>query len=547
MEVSEFKRKIIPKEMKLNIDAILEEQLFNANRYYAKSNADISKLARAEMVKLPTQFLAELKRRWIWHNHFYEDLLEPAFLEITAQTNSDLSVKQILDLIEIYKTCCLVDEATLVMSGSIKDFLQYHFPKIPISLDGFDIEEAKFMLFTPAEETFFAQYYIDHLMYIILLKTDDVKAVKYKQYLINKFHAKDELIFEGRFNKDFSSKLNCSIEDLLKQIKGYTISPEYKIRHLYFELENPERKAFTDIIKYDNVDEKFISSQLIGISGFLLRKKVLDMLNSSLILPNRGYIYEFSNDIVINSLYILLNERKKIMDKDIKPYKQKGMTCAIACMLMVLEYFQLIPKADWMLERKYYRIYHSKYMEGTPFSALAWHFAKNGLDTEIIHSERDFFDNSSHTLSDTIFEDAMLEYKEFINIAIEKGAKVTNGVDINCIMLKKCIEEGKMVIIAGQYGAMLHAILVFGYNEKGFLVCDPLCGKKQVKTDQEITSFIQTPIGKWCVVVGEKKPKKAKLMTAIPEIQNEAMEKLKLNEHKICVDKDEYLIRKLEK
>ena len=84
--------------------------------------------------------------------------------------NSDLSVNQILDLIEIYKTCCLVDEATLVMSGSIKDFLQYHFPKIPISLDGIDIEEAKFMLFTPAEETFFAQYYIDHLIYIILLK-----------------------------------------------------------------------------------------------------------------------------------------------------------------------------------------------------------------------------------------------------------------------------------------------------------------------------------------------------------------------------------------
>lgn len=48
------------------------------------------------------------------------------------------------------------------------------------------------------------------------------------------------------------------------------------------------------------------------------------MLNNSLILPNRGYIYEFSNDKVINSLYILLNERKRRMDKDIKPYKQKG-------------------------------------------------------------------------------------------------------------------------------------------------------------------------------------------------------------------------------
>ena len=116
------------------------------------------------------------------------------------------------------------------MSGSIKDFLQYHFPKIPISLDGIDIEEAKFMLFTPAEETFFAQYYIDHLIYIILLKKNDTKAVSYRQYLINKFHAKDELIFEGRFNRDFSSKLHCSIESLLKQIRGYTISSEYKIR-----------------------------------------------------------------------------------------------------------------------------------------------------------------------------------------------------------------------------------------------------------------------------------------------------------------------------
>ena len=546
MEVSEFKKKIIPKEMKLNIDAILEEQLFNANRYYAKSNTDISALAKAELVKLPTQFLAELKRRWTWHNYFYENLLEPAFLEISDQMNSDLSVNQILDLIEIYKTCCLVDEATLVMSGSIKDFLQYHFPKIPISLDGIDIEEAKFMLFTPAEETFFAQYYIDHLIYIILLKKNDTKAVSYRQYLINKF-AKDELIFEGRFNRDFSSKLHCSIESLLKQIRGYTISSEYKIRHLYFELENPERKAFTDIIKYDNIDEKFISSQLIGISGFLFRKKVLDMLNNSLILPNRGYIYEFSNDKVINSLYILLNERKRRMDKDIKPYKQKGMTCAIACMLMVLEYFGLISKADWILEKKYYRIYHSKYMEGTPFSALAWHFAKNGLETEIIHSEHDFFDNSSHTLSDTIFEEAMSEYKGFIKIALEKGAKVINGVDINCTMLKRYIEEGKMIIAAGQCSTMLHAILIFGYNENGFLVCDPLYGKKQVKTNKEITSFIQTSIGKWCVVVGEKKPKKDKLMTDIPKIQNEAMEKLKLKEHKEYVNTTKGLIRKLER
>lgn len=192
------------------------------------------------------------------------------------------------------------------------------------------------------------------------------------------------------------------------------------------------------------------------------------------------------------------------MDKDIKPYKQKGMTCAIACMLMVLEYFRLIPKADWILERKYYRIYRSKCMEGTPLSALAWHFAKNNLETEIIHSESKYFDNSNCTLPSEVFEEAMAEYKEFIKIAEEKGAKVTNGVNIDCNMLRKYIEEGKMIILAGQYGNVFHAILVFGYNEQGFLVCDPLYGKKQVKTIQEIASFMKTPIGKWCVIVGIK-------------------------------------------
>lgn len=39
------------------------------------------------------------------------------------------------------------------------------------------------------------------------------------------------------------------------------------------------------------------------------------------------------------------------MDREIKPYKQKGMTCSIACMLMALEYYKIIPKADWLYEK----------------------------------------------------------------------------------------------------------------------------------------------------------------------------------------------------
>ena len=67
------------------------------------------------------------------------------------------------------------------------------------------------------------------------------------------------------------------------------------------------------------------------------------------------------------------------MDKDVHPYKQRKDTCAIACMLMVLEYYKVIEKANWYDEKRYYRLYGSKYVVGTPFSALAYHFSKNGL------------------------------------------------------------------------------------------------------------------------------------------------------------------------
>ena len=68
-------------------------------------------------------------------------------------------------------------------------------------------------------------------------------------------------------------------------------------------------------------------------------------------------------------------------DKAIRIYKQRGDTCAICCMMMALEYFNLMEKANWYDERRLYKIYGSNYISGTPFSALAYHFSKNGLNT----------------------------------------------------------------------------------------------------------------------------------------------------------------------
>ena len=137
------------------------------------------------------------------------------------------------------------------------------------------------MLITPPVETFFAQYQIDHLYYIYLLKKGDASTQKFKEYLMKKYHANDEKIFISRFERKFRHNFTMSEKNLVENIKRYTISKTYKIKHFYFTMEHSDRKAIRDIIIFDNLDEKLIASNLIGISGFLLRRKILEYLNNS--------------------------------------------------------------------------------------------------------------------------------------------------------------------------------------------------------------------------------------------------------------------------
>ena len=192
------------------------------------------------------------------------------------------------------------------------------------------------------------------------------------------------------------------------------------------------------------------------------------------------------------------------MVKNVKQYKQRGETCAIVCMMMVLEYYKIMDKANWYDERRLYKIYGSKYMSGTPFSALAYHMSKNGLDTTLYHADLNLFNNDCGVLNDYDFELAMEEYKENLIIAKKSGAKVVNGININIELLKEKLQEGNLVILAGEIYGGYHAILLTGYDEKGFIVCDPLYKDKQYRTYEEIEKFMNTSIGKWFITVNDK-------------------------------------------
>lgn len=520
-----LKSKIIPDWLKVNIDEVLEKQLFNVNRYYAESNPNISNLMQDELFENPMDFLKKLKERWNWHNSYYEDLLEPSYSSLVKDNYKELSSKEIDNLIEIYKTCCLVDEATLVMSGVIKKYLDANSKKAKISENSLTDEDN--MLLTPPVETFFAEYQIDHLYYIYLLKTNDKDLDKYKKYLLTKYHANDELIFESRFEKRFSDKLNMDSKEILEDIKGYKISEDYKVKHFYFTLEHSERKAIRDIIIYDNLVEKNMACSLVGISGFLFRKKILEYLDESSILPNKGYIYEYDNDTIIEALKKLKARNEMIMEKDVKLYRQTGDTCAIACLMMALEYYGKMEKANFHDERRLYNIYRSKYMIGTPFAALAFHLSKNGINTEIYHSEEGMFSNRFHAVDQRDFDNAMNEYKEHLNRAVEKGTKVTNGIKIDYKLIESKLTDGNLVILAGEISGIFHAILLTGYEFDEFIVCDPLYKKKRKMTARELEQFMNTSIGKWFISINDKTNKKDELLTNLPKYQKEAKKYMK--------------------
>ena len=526
------KSKIIPEYLKSNIDEIMEIQLLNANRYYAESNSKINILMENELYQKPEEFLYKLKERWKWHNIYYELLLEPSFNKIVREKFIELSPTELDNIINIYLTSCLVDEATLVMSGAIKKYLDYNCKNIRLSSENDLTEKLNFMLITPPVETFFAQYQIDHLYYIYLFKTNSAETQKFKEYLLAKYHAGDEKIFINRFKKNFKKNLSMSEKEILENIQCFKISENYKIQHFYFTLEHPERKAIRDIIIYDNLDEKLIASNLIGVSGFLFRRKVLEYLNDSGVLKNSGYIYEFNKEVVLSSLKHLKEERKKNMDKDVKPYKQRGDTCAIACMMMILEYYNIIPKANWYDERRLYRIYGSKYMSGTPFSALAFHLAKKGLKTTIYHENKELFKNKRGVIDELDFKLAMEEYKEHLKNAKNKGANIINGLKINTEVLKQKLQEGNLVILAGEIVGGYHAILLTGYDQEGFKVCDPLYKIKQTRTIEEIENFMNTSIGKWFISVNDTTLEKENLLNNLEKFTNDAQKFMSIEENR---------------
>lgn len=511
-----IKRKIIPEDWKENIDKIIAEELVGANRYFAATNKDIVPLIEEESTYDPVTYLRDLQERWDWHNDFYENLLEPSIESLLPKSASELSASQVEDLIKIYPICSLVDQSTIILSAGIKKCVEHNVAKIYSHFT----DEERLMMITPPNESYWITYRADHLDYIASRLNNDPDWSDKEEKLLMAYHIGDRTIFNSRLKK-FSKDFNRDADDIRKEIEELKISNSYKIKHFYLTIESPRLKAIRDLLEYDNIEEYRILKNLIGISGFIFRKKIIEYLRETKLIEKEVGIYDLDDEKILELLSKLKEYRNEFFNKDVLQYEQTGNTCGACCLMMAEKYLLGTPA----LERRNENLIHdrskSQLIEGDVFSLLADDAVKSGLETKLDHSEKDYFSNKQGYIDQHLFKKLVEEYLVGINVGIKEGLTSETGINIDSELLEKYLNDGYLVILAVMHGNYLHSILLTGHDSENFMVNNPLKKEKTVVNKKIIEEISKTPVGSWLIAIKNSNNIK-KLMDRLPEFKNNA-------------------------
>lgn len=184
-------------------------------------------------------------------------------------------------------------------------------------------------------------------------------------------------------------------------------------------------------------------------------------------------------------------------------------TCGPACILMLLDLYQKIEYPTQKQEIKLYSLYRSQVFQGVNGAAIANCLSQNGLSVHLLHSSWQLMDNREGYFSGELFAQLLAEYRAETEKCLDR-IRVSTGADITCTTLRQELDAGRQIVLEtiipgdadGIHDRVLHWIIVYGYEEDRFRVCDPL-SSKILLTEAELETFMDTPIGKICIIVGE--------------------------------------------
>ena len=268
---------------------------------------------------------------------------------------------------------------------------------------------------------------------------------------------------------------------------------------------------------------------MIGISGFVFRKRVLKYLSETDVLPNEGKIYEFSDDEMLNAFASLQKKQKINMHKHMEQILiRPSGSCSSAALCMALQHFGFQGVDEALLAEMHERA-RAQGQKGELFSKLAIEARTYGLDTSLVHSEENLFSNDSQMLPPEAFATLVEEYQIALNEAIALGAESIQGTPVSTETLRKYLNDGYVILLAGQrQDGSLHTVLVNGYDEDLLLYHDP--DKPDITKETqvgELEKFSKTSVGSWMMAVRKDKRLVDRLVTCLEEYNEQARKYLK--------------------
>jgi ABC-type bacteriocin/lantibiotic exporter with double-glycine peptidase domain len=199
------------------------------------------------------------------------------------------------------------------------------------------------------------------------------------------------------------------------------------------------------------------------------------------------------------------------MRKKLRFYKQHSMeTCGPACILMLLDLYGKIEYPTPKQEMKLYSLYRSRAFRGVNGAAIANCLSRNSLTVHLIHSSEDMMDNRDGYFPEELFNELLAEYRTEIEKYSDR-VSIVSGAEISCDTLRQELDAGRLIILEtiipgdadGMHDHVLHWVVVYGYEDDLFYVCDPLSSKIKLTAD-ELEEYMDTPIGRICITVSDE-------------------------------------------
>lgn len=203
------------------------------------------------------------------------------------------------------------------------------------------------------------------------------------------------------------------------------------------------------------------------------------------------------------------------MRKKIRFYGQHTrQTCGSACMLMLLDYYSKITYPTRKMEQELYSRYHVNGYKGIIGSAVANCLSspKNALLVHLVQSFSDRMENRGELFTEKEYELLTASYAMHLQ-ACKDRIRFSPAVDFDGAFLMQALRDRKKIILEcfipefeGEPPSVLHWIILDAFDEETglFRVRDP---NPQVKllhlTAAELEAYMDTPIGKICILVGD--------------------------------------------